>query len=245
MRAQPAAAAVRGDHRIARKLEHVPEPGVVQVGHVDQHAALVHRVDHLASEPGEASARDDLAAVPGVRARAVGQGHGAHPDVVQGVDDVQAAVQGVAVLDREDRGDAPAFPGRGNVSCGKGNLDVVAVPVDLPLEPCQTVEGVEQMVFPCAGDVDGETGGIDASLAHRGDIELQRGDLGVDLLPQAADGPAPAAEPPGPLSRKSDVAAEDMADGGVVVRIEDKGSAVHLAGIDHRQSPFRAELPGR
>ena len=59
-----------------------------------------------------------------------------------------------------------------------------------------------------------------------GDIELQRGDRRVDLLAQAADGAVTDAAFAGRLSPKTRVAAEDMADGAVVVRVHDKGFAV-------------------
>ena len=108
---QGAAVGVGGDDRPPGQVHHVPEAGVVQVGHVHQHMELPHPPDHRPARGGEFFF--GVAAGPG------GQGvllvPGQHPQPHAGF---IAAVQGAGVrsegghaLDAQKGVELPRLPG--------------------------------------------------------------------------------------------------------------------------------------
>ena len=169
-----------------------------------------------------------LAAVGGVGAGAVGQGHGAHADLVESVQGVQTVLQGGRVLHGEDHGEPPGGAGVLDVGGREGDGGLAGVALHLPLQVAEGIEGVEEVVVPGDRRVHGEVPGVDPAFPDAGQGELKGPFGGVELLAHVGDG----ADPPPPLGAalpgQPEVAAPDQAHGGVVVGVDDEGVAVQV-----------------
>ena len=93
-----------GDDRFLRRVQDIPEAVGGDVRHVDGHADAVHFRHDLASELRQAALAAFLVdAVGNVVAVAPGQGHAAHAQLVVHAQRFQAAVQGAAFLNGQER----------------------------------------------------------------------------------------------------------------------------------------------
>ena len=89
-----------GDQRFLAVLQHIPETVGGDMGHVHRHADPVHLGHHFAAEFRQTALAALLVdAVGDIVAVAPYQGHAAHAQVVVDPEDLQAAVDGAALLD--------------------------------------------------------------------------------------------------------------------------------------------------
>ena len=165
-------------------------------------------------------------AIAGVGADGVGDGHGADAELVEHGEDVEAAFEGLGVLDGEHGGDLAGGLGGLDVGGGEGQGDLVGVGLEFGVEPAEAIQHVGQVVAPGAGVVDGEVAGVQAALVHGGEVGLDGDFGGVGGSAQVGDqalrlGSGRSIRPGHALS-----IAADEADDGVVVGVDDEGVAV-------------------
>ena len=156
----------------------------------------------------------------------MGDGHGADADAVEHWQDVEAAFEGFRVLDGEDNGDLAGDFGRKDVVGGEGEGELIGMGLEFGVEPAEAIKRVGEVVAPGAGVVDGEVAGVDAALAHGGEVGLDGDFRGVDRATQVADQAFGLWAGGGVRPGHALSVAADEADDGVVVGVDDEGVAV-------------------
>ena len=81
----------------------------------------------------------------------------------------------------------PAALARKDVVGGQGEGELIGMGLEFGVEPAEAIKHVGEVVAPGAGVVDGEVAGVDAALAHGGEVGLDGDFGGIDRAAQVAD----------------------------------------------------------
>ena len=144
------------------------EPAQVRARQLERRATLTHGREGVTVEAGEAAARVGLRVPGGGQGGGiVREGNRAHAELIEGVEDVQASVQRVAVLDHQHGGGAPLLAGAQDVVGTADHGAGVRMAVQVGEEVADCVRCGGEVVVARQGDVHGKERRIDAGLAHR------------------------------------------------------------------------------
>ena len=199
------------------------------MGDVDEHAEPVHLADDPLAEGGEPLvARHVERGVGPVEGGVVGQGHVPGSQAVERPELRQVVLDRDAPFDADQRGDLARTDDPLDVVGGTGQLEVVGVALDHPLDQVDLLGDGPRGVGMFAGDVDRPELCLDAPLAEPGEIGLAVREPAADVEPGEAD-VAIGAEPPGE----------------VVVPVEEQSAGVDAPGPFRDLGRLRAPGGGR